>query len=191
MAYGCRRWIVWPVQPCSASAGRRQPRAAFNAARVASAACRAAAAKPSSALAYRIAREEFTTIGPSGRSPARTVAAASPPDVTLVEATLAERVVAARPERLSGDNAYDRDPLDVRLAAQGIELIAPHRAKRTNPKTQDGRPLRRSRPRWKVEGLCAWLQNFRRVLVRHAYDAATYLGVVQLGCTVIFWPWYL
>jgi transposase len=119
------------------------------------------------------------------------VAAASPHEVTLVEATLAERFVAARPARLIGDTAYDSDPLDVRLAAQGIELIAPHRAKRTKPKTQDGRPLRRYRRRWKVERLFAWWQNFRRVLVRHGYYAENYLGFVQLGCTAIFLRWYL
>src|SRR5918999_362178 len=58
------------------------------------------------------------------------IEAASPHEVTLVETTLAERFVDARPEHLIGDKAYDRDPIDARLAEQGIELIAPHRAKR-------------------------------------------------------------
>jgi transposase len=31
---------------------------------------------------------------------------------------------------------------------------------------QDGRALRRYRKRWKVERTFAWLQNFRRLLVR-------------------------
>ncbi len=47
--------------------------------------------------------------------------------------------------------------------------IAPHRRYRTKPKTQDGRPLRRYKRRWKVERLIAWLQNFRRVIVRYEY----------------------
>lgn len=42
-----------------------------------------------------------------------------------------------------------------------VELIAPHRRTRKQ-RTQDGRPLRRYRRRWKVERLFAWLQNFRR-----------------------------
>jgi transposase len=119
------------------------------------------------------------------------VEAASPPEVTLVAATLAERVVDARPEHLIGDKAYDSDPLDARLAAQGMELIAPHRAKRKTPTTQDGRPLRRYKRRWKVERLFAWLQNFRRVLIRHEYYAENSLGFVQLGCTIILLRWYL
>jgi transposase len=77
-----------------------------------------------------------------------------------------------------------------RLAAQGIQPIAPHRAKRKKPKTQDGRPLRRYKRRWQVERLFAWLQNFRRVLVRYGYDAENYLGFVRLGCTIILLRWY-
>jgi transposase len=119
------------------------------------------------------------------------IEAASPHEVTLVETTLAERCVEARPEHLSGDKAYDSDPLDARLAAQGMELMAPHRAKRKKPKTPDGRPLRRYKRRWKVERLIAWVPNFRRVLVRHEYHAANYLGFVQLGWTMILFRWYL
>jgi hypothetical protein len=43
------------------------------------------------------------------------------------------------------------------LAAEGVELIAPHRSNRSKPRTQDGRALRRYRRRWKVERLNAWL----------------------------------
>ena len=84
---------------------------------------------------------------------------------TLV-ATLDSRFVAELPERLIGDRAYDADPLDAALAELGVELIAPHRRGRTRPKTQDGRPLRRFRRRWKVERLFAWLGAFRRLVVQ-------------------------
>ena len=70
-------------------------------------------------------------------------------------------------------------------------MIAPHRAKRKAPKTQDGRPLRRYKRRWKVERLFAWLQSFRRVLVRHDYYPENYLGFVHLGCVVILLRWCL
>ena len=40
---------------------------------------------------------------------------ASPAEVTLVQATLEERVVADVPERLIGDKAYDSDRLDQQL----------------------------------------------------------------------------
>ena len=116
---------------------------------------------------------------------------ASPAEVTLVPATLEARFTAAQPERMIGDKAYDSDPLDRQLAAGGIEMIAPHRHGRKRPKTQDGRPLRRYRRRWKVERLFAWLQNFRRILTRHEYHAENYLGFVHLGCIKILLRQYL
>lgn len=89
------------------------------------------------------------------------------------------------PEKLIGDKAYDSDPLDRQLHAIGIDLIAPHRDNRKRPATQDGRKLRRYRKRWKVERLFAWLQNFRRLIVRYEYHDRNFLGFVQLGCMVI------
>lgn len=117
------------------------------------------------------------------------VASASPHEVTLAEKTVSQCFVAdEKPERLIGDKAYDSDSLDFRLAVDhGIELIAPHRLSgwRKRPKTQDGRVLRRYKRRWKVERLFAWLQNFRRILVRYDYYAENFLGFVHLGCMMI------
>lgn len=113
------------------------------------------------------------------------VASASPHEVTLVPDTLEDRFIADSPSRLIGDKAYDSDKLDAKLEQQGIELIAPHRANRKRSITQDGRPLRRYKRRWKVERLFAWLQHFRRILSRHEYHAANFLGFVQLGCLAI------
>jgi len=112
-------------------------------------------------------------------------ASATPHEGTLVAPTLDSRFVADVPERLIGDRAYDADPLDDALAELGIEMIAPHRRGRTRPKTQDGRPLRRYKRRWKIERLFAWLGNFRRVVVRYERYALNYLGFVQLGCILI------
>src|SRR5215831_18011777 len=75
-------------------------------------------------------------------------------------------VVPEAPQNLIGDNAYDSDKLDAELKLYGIEVIAPHRRNRKN-KTQDGRRLRRHRRSWKIERLFAWLQNFRRLVVRY------------------------
>ena len=41
------------------------------------------------------------------------------------------------------------------IGSNGIEMIAPHRGVRRKS-TQDGRPLRRYRRRWRVERLFAW-----------------------------------
>jgi transposase len=45
--------------------------------------------------------------------------------------------------------------------------------------------LRRYNRRWKIERQLAWLQHFRRILSRHGYHAANFLGFVQLGCLAI------
>ena len=110
---------------------------------------------------------------------------ASPHEVTLVRKTLVERFVDEKPERLIGDKAYDSDPLDTDLATLDIEMISPHKSNRKKAKTQDGRKLRRYKRRWKVERLFAWLQNYRRILVRYEYHDANYLGFVHLGCILI------
>jgi transposase len=110
---------------------------------------------------------------------------AQPHEVRLVEQTLASRFIDERPRKLIGDKAYDSDPLDERLARFETEMIAPHKANRKKPKTQDGRKMRRYKRRWKIERLFAWLQNFRRVLVRFDYHDANYLGFVHLACIVI------
>jgi transposase len=105
---------------------------------------------------------------------------ATPHEVTLVHATLAQRFVSQLPVRLIGDNAYELDRLDAELARRGVELIAPHRRTRTQ-RAQDGRPLRRYQRRWKVERLFASFQNFRRVLVRYERLAENFLGMLHLA----------
>ena len=108
------------------------------------------------------------------------------PGITTLIARLS-----SKPFRLIGDKAYDSDPLDAELAERGIELIAPHRANRKKPATQDGRKLRRYKRRWKVERLWAWLQNFRRVATRFDFHVENFLGFVHLGCIKILLRCYL
>jgi transposase len=110
---------------------------------------------------------------------------AQPHEVTLVEDTLAQRHTRSRPQRLIGDLAYDSDRLDRRMAQQRIEFIAPHRSNRIITRTQDGRPLRRYRRRWKIERLFAWMHNFRRITVRHEYHLDNFLAFAQLACMLI------
>lgn len=113
------------------------------------------------------------------------VSSVSPHEITLVESTLETMFTKELPDRLIGDKAYDSDPLDEKLAENGVELIAPHRTNRKKMKTQDGRKLRRYRRRWIVERLFAWLQNYRRILVRFDRFVENYIGFVHLGCLVI------
>ena len=113
------------------------------------------------------------------------VASASPYEPHLVPATLDARFLPELPTRLIGDRGYDSDALDTTLRDQyGIEMIAAHRRGRRTA-TQDGRPLRRTRRRWKIERLFAWLHNSRRLVTRWEYHVENFLGMVQLACARI------
>jgi transposase len=113
------------------------------------------------------------------------VASASPGETTLVDATLAQRFLRALPTRLIGDRGYDSDPLDRHLDEHfGIELISPNRSNRRT-RTQDGRPLRRYRRRWKIERLFAWFHNSRRIVTRWERHPANFLGMIHLASAVI------
>jgi transposase len=112
-------------------------------------------------------------------------ASASPNEVTLVDQTIDARFINDVPGRMIGDKAYDSDPLDERLLRKyGIEMISPNREGRKRL-TQDGRPLRRYKRRWKVERLFAWLTQFRRIVVRYESKIENYLGFLHLACTKI------
>ncbi len=119
---------------------------------------------------------------------------ASPNEVRLAEETLASVRVTRRhrggrprqkPRRVIADRAYDSDPLRQRLAARGIELVAPHRGNRSKPRTQDGRALRRYKRRWKVERTIAWLGNFRRLVVRYERSDTIYEAFFNIACFMI------
>ena len=121
----------------------------------------------------------------SGLPVAISIASASPHEVTLVEQTLDHSFLRQMPERLIGDRAYDSDSLACRLwQERRIELIAPHRGNRIF-KTQDGRPLRRYKRRWKIERLFSWFNHFRRSSMRYEYHAQNFLGFLHLICAII------
>jgi len=103
----------------------------------------------------------------------------------LVETVVQNRFALKGPLRMVGDKAYDNDPLDARLRRQHIELIAPHRKGRISPKTQDSRPLRLYKQRWRVERFFAWLYNFRRCAMRYERKAENFLGFIQLACVLM------
>ena len=87
--------------------------------------------------------------------------------------------------RLIYDRAADSLPLRRRLKSERkIELICPQRSNQ-KMKVQDGRKLRRYSRRWKIERTNAWLQNFRRVLVRFDRKIAMFTGFVILACIII------
>ena len=87
------------------------------------------------------------------------------------------------PARVIADKAYDSDRLDEILAAQGIEMIAPNRLNRSQ--TQDGRLLRRYKPRWRVERTIAWLQNYRRLCIRWEKSHLAFQGFLHMACALL------
>jgi transposase len=112
------------------------------------------------------------------------VHSASPAENTLLEETLEVAPEGLLPKRLIGDKAYDDDKLDRRVRDNfGIELIAPNRKKRRQ--TQDARPLRRYRRRWKVERLFAWLGNSRRLVVRYERHIDNFMGFLSLAFALL------
>jgi hypothetical protein len=50
----------------------------------------------------------------------------SQPELPLVEKTLTISFVKNKPERLTGDRAYDSGPLDTRVEVEGIQAATPH-----------------------------------------------------------------
>ena len=87
--------------------------------------------------------------------------------------------------KLIADKAYDSDPLRDELSQLDIDLVVPHRRGRKKPKRQDGRTLRRYKNRWKVERLFAWLNNFRKTVVRGEYHLENFEAFIQLAFDVI------
>ena len=106
---------------------------------------------------------------------------ASPSEVKLAEATLAEvRVPRAqgrprqKPEQVIADRGYDSDPLRQRLRRRGIELIVPYRENNHHRRYEDGRKLRRYKRRWIVSGPMLGWDNFVACwFVMNIYSART------------------
>jgi len=112
--------------------------------------------------------------------------AASHHEVTLVQLSFELYMIAAKPQDLIGDEAYDSDRLDAELCEDGVEMIAPHRSTlAVCNHAQDGGHLRHYQRRWTVERCFAWLQWHRRLLVRWDYYPHNVFGFVQIAAISI------
>jgi transposase len=111
-------------------------------------------------------------------------ASATPHESKLVQGLFEFMLTSVTPDRIIGDKAYDSDALDDRLACEGSDLIAPHRANRRT-KTQDGRRLRRYRRRWTVERTIAWFQNYRRLCILWEKSTLLFQGFLHLSCSLL------
>ncbi len=113
-------------------------------------------------------------------------APAHPHESPSIQPRFGCRLTTQRPECIIGDKAYDRDPLDAELAAQGIERIIPHRSnRRPKNKTQDGRKRRRYAGCRTVQRTLSGLQNVPRLCIRWEKPAVMLTGFVPLGCACL------
>jgi transposase len=113
------------------------------------------------------------------------VFSATPFETNLVEQTFKRRFSKARIGKLVGDKAYDSDPLDKQMKRRGVEVVAPHKRNRKRKKTQDGRKLRSYKKRWTIERFFAWLQNYRRCLVRWERKLENFQAFIYLASVIM------
>jgi transposase len=71
------------------------------------------------------------------------------------------------------------------LAAIGFRLLAPHRRDRKRPSRNDGWRMRRHRRRFVVERTFGRLHGYRRLLLRHEWDAHLSDGLLRPACALI------
>jgi transposase len=92
-----------------------------------------------------------------------------------------------RPEHLTADKGYDSRSFRRYLRSRGIAYTIP--AIRRRGRRRPGRPFQadpvRYGTRWIIERTTAWLQNFRRVLVRHERLLSVYRAFVLVACIIV------
>ena len=117
------------------------------------------------------------------------IAGANVHDAKLLEATLEAVVVerpqptAEHPQHLCLDKGYDNP--SGRQAAEGHAYV-PHIRKIGEEKLDQQRRKRYPARRWVVERTLGWLSKCRAILVRYDKKARNYLGLLQLGCALLW-----
>ena len=120
------------------------------------------------------------------------IGSATPAEVTLAEQTLKTIRVLRRgggrpkqkPKRVIPDKGYDSGPLRERMWERGINFISPARNNRLHI-FYDGRKLRGYKKCWKIERTFAWLNAFRRLIVRHERYLFIYTAFFHLACVIL------
>ena len=119
------------------------------------------------------------------------VASAQRAEIKLAEPTLATIHVPqhrgrpkTRPQELVADKGYDSQAFREWLRCRGIRPCIPHRRGK-RPRRGRKAELAGYRERWHVERSFAWIQTFRRVLVRYERDAAIYLAFVTAAAILV------
>ena len=118
----------------------------------------------------------------AGTPVGRHVDSASPSEMKLALPTIKTiKVVNRLPKELIADKGYDSNKVRSDLVDLGIEPIIPARENNKKATHQDGRKLRKYRRRWIVERTNAWIQNYRRLVVRYERSADIYTDLVHMA----------
>ena len=94
------------------------------------------------------------------------------------------RPVPGDSQHLCADKGYDYPGARATLAAQGYVAHITYRGEEAAAKRRD--PRKRAR-RWVVEACHAWLNRFRKLLVRFEKKAANYTALLTFACAIICW----
>jgi putative transposase len=117
------------------------------------------------------------------------VAGANVHDQKLFAATLSSipirrpKPTSRKPQHLCCDKGFDADT--IRRHAKR-RRYRPHIRSRGEEQVRKRRRGQRPR-RWVVERIAAWMNRFRRILVRWEKKAANYLAMLHLAFTYITW----
>jgi transposase len=106
------------------------------------------------------------------------------PTLTTIRVSRRQGRPKTRVHELVADKGYDSQAFRERLRCRGIRPCIPHRRGK-HPRRGRTPDLTGYRERWQVERAFAWLQSFRRVLVRYERLAGIYLALVQLAAIVV------
>ncbi len=119
------------------------------------------------------------------------VEAANEAEITLAEDTLATVQVPqrrgrpkTRPQEVVADKAYDQRLFREHLRWRGIHPCIPERKNR-KPRPGPKLKLDSYGLRWHVERSFAWLQNFRRLLIRYERSARMFEAFVLVAFILI------
>lgn len=120
---------------------------------------------------------------------ALTVSGANTPDASLFEATLAAKQIEPTepdaPHNLCLDKGYSGEPCQRVGQTYGYELHVPDKINAKIKRTR--KPGRRKARRWVVEVSHAWINRFRRLLIRWEKKACNYLALLSFACAIICW----
>lgn len=112
------------------------------------------------------------------------VQSASPAEVQLLNVTLDSLDIPGRqvqPQRLIADRGYDSNKARQLIESKGMLPIIPARRNNMQATHQDGRHLRRYRNRWIIERTNAWVQNFRRLVVRYERSVKIFTALIHMA----------